>query len=93
MYPIEVSKTCYLDIEEWLEEIYQSYPFHRIFRDGARLGYRGFIENHDLEVEEIMIGVIELRIISKTSREVRHVKTFDKNAGETYSGETQGNLF
>jgi hypothetical protein len=79
---IDISDDCYKDIEIWLEEIYKTYPFQRIFENGVRLGYKGFIRNFELSISEPLSGVVEVKVISKSSGDIRHLQTFDKNTGQ-----------
>lgn len=75
--PVEVSKKCYEDIEVWLEDIYHTYPFHRIFRSGKRLGHDGFMENFDLQVEA-QGPIIEVRVIGKVGSRLAHSAKFER---------------
>lgn len=92
MAPIEVSDQCYQAIEEWLEDYYNTLPFRRIYEGGKLLGYKGFIKNFRLEVEEVISGVVDVRVVSRETGEVRLEQHFDKWIGLLQTPEKQGYL-
>lgn len=90
--PIEVSTKCYQSIEEWLEEYYNTFPYKRIYENGERLGYKGFIRNFTLDVEEIIQGVVEVKVVYRDSGEVHYKECFDMWHGLLQTPEKQGYL-
>lgn len=83
---ISVTYECYVEIETWLEDIYNELPFKRIFENGKRLGYQGFIRNYRLEVEESGVSV-EVRVVAIESGKEIWTRTFFNDACRTYSDE------
>ncbi len=92
MTPIEVSEKCYQSIEVWLEDYYQTFPFRRIYEGGVPIGYKGFIKNFNLEVEETIQGVVEVRVMSRETGEVKTSESFDMYHGILQTTEKQGYL-
>lgn len=92
VYPIGVSEACYFAIEEWLEDYYRTFPFDRIYEGGRPLGYKGFMNNFDLEVEELIQGVVEVRVVSKETGEIKQKQSFDRWLGLLDTPEKQGHL-
>jgi hypothetical protein len=89
---MEVSEGCYEAIEEWLEDYYDTFPFKRIYEGGVTLGYKGFINNFKLEVEEVISGVIEVRVVYRPNGDIRHKQSFDMWKGTIQTDELQGYL-
>lgn len=90
--PIEVSEACYRAVEEWLEDYYHTFPFNRIYEGGKPLGYKGFMNNFRLEVEEVISGVVEVRVVSRETGELKQKQSFDKWQGLLDTPEKQGHL-
>lgn len=90
--PIVVSEACYAQIEEWLEDYYETFPFKRIYRNGVRLGYTGFIENFKLVIEEPIAGVVVVSVVSRETGIVKLTQAFDRWTGLLDTPELQGHL-
>lgn len=90
--PLEVSSKCYRAIEEWLEDYYNTFPYKRIYENGEPLGYKGFMRNFALEVEEVISGVIEVRVVYRESGKVTNKQCFDMWIGLLQTPELQGYL-
>lgn len=65
-----ISDKCYKSIEDALEEVWYSFPFHRIYKDGEPLGYEEITSTHHLKVVDVMGYTFTLQLVNNNSGEV-----------------------
>jgi len=67
-----VSAELYQDIEESLEQYYNSQDcvYNRLFKNGKRVGYQGVLDNFDLKIDpDKQLGKLTVKLVSKVNEE------------------------